>query len=349
MMDFRNVQLPREIHTGSGIITEIGDVCDTILSGKDITLVTGNTTKKIAGNQVIDILEDRKYNISVVIVTTATEDSVEKVTVISKNSDAIIAVGGGKVNDVAKVASTRNQIPLITIPTTAAHDGLVSPRASIKNEHDNVSKEVNAPFALVADTQIISNAPYKFTAAGFADIISNLTAVEDWKLAYKLINEPFSDSAAALSLMTANLLIDQANNIQPRHPESAGIVIKGLISSGMAISIARSSRPASGSEHKFSHALDKIAPKPALHGEQCGVGTIMMMYLQGGNWKQIQSVLKQVNAPTTAKELGIDEKYIIEALTQAHNIRKSRYTILGDRGLTKEAALNIALKTGVIK
>ena len=172
--------------------------------------------------------------------------------------------------------------------------------------------------------------------------------MEDWKLAYKLINEPFSDSAAALSLMTAKLLIEQANNIQPRHPESAGIVVKGLISSGMAISIARSSRPASGSEHKFSHALDKIAPKPALHGEQCGVGTILMMYLQGGDWKKIRSVLKQVNAPTNAKELGIKEEYIIEALTQAHNIRKSRYTILGDRGLTKEAALNIALKTGVI-
>lgn len=348
-MDFRNVQLPREIHTGPGIITEIGDVCDTLLSKKNITLVTGNTTKKIAGNHVIDILEDKKYDITVVLVTTATEDSVEKVTEISKKSNAIIAVGGGKVNDVAKVAATRNQIPLISIPTTAAHDGLVSPRASIKNEQDNISKEVNAPFALVADTQIISNAPYKFTAAGFADIISNLTAVEDWKLAYKLIDEPFSDSAAALSLMTANLLIEQASNIQPRHPESAGIVVKGLISSGMAISIARSSRPASGSEHKFSHALDKIAPKPALHGEQCGVGTIMMMYLQGGDWKKIRSVLKQVNAPTTAKELKIEEEYIIEALTQAHNIRKSRYTILGDRGLTKDAALNIALKTGVIE
>lgn len=347
-MDFRNVQLPREIHTGSGVITEIGDVCDNLLSGKNITLVTGNTTKKIAGNQVIDILEDKGYEISVEIVTSATDDSVEKVTNFSKSSDAILAVGGGKVNDVAKVASTNNKIPLITIPTTAAHDGLVSPRASIKNEEDNLSKEVNAPFALVADTQIISSAPYKFTAAGFADIISNLTAVEDWKLAYKLIKEPFSDSAAALSLMTANLLIDQASNIQPRHSESAGIVVKGLISSGMAISIARSSRPASGSEHKFSHALDKIAPKPALHGEQCGVGTIMMMYLQGGDWKKIRSVLQQVNAPTTAKELNIDEEYIIEALTHAHKIRKGRYTILGDRGLTREAALNIALKTGVI-
>ena len=348
-MDFRNVQLPREIHTGPGIITEIGEVCNTLLSQKNVTLVTGNTTKKIAGNQVIEILEDEHYDITEVIVETATMQSVDTVVKESKNSVAILAVGGGKVIDVGKMASTINKIPLISIPTTAAHDGMISPRASIKNSNGSVSLEADAPFALVADTKILSDAPYRFTASGFADIISNLTAVEDWKLAYKLINEPFSDSAAALSLMTANLLIEQAANIQPRHAESAGIVVKGLISSGMAISIAKSSRPASGSEHKFSHALDQIAPKPALHGEQCGVGTIMMMYLQGGNWKKIQSVLKQINAPTTAKELKIDEEYIIEALTQAHNIRKDRYTILGDRGLTKDAALNIALKTQVIE
>lgn len=347
-MDFKNVQLPRQIHTGPGIITKIGDLCNKILSNKNITLVTGNTTKKIAGNEVKDILESEGYDIQEIIIEKATYDAVDEVTTNSKKSTAIIAVGGGKVIDVAKMASTTNNIPLICIPTTAAHDGMVSPRASIKNENGSVSLEVDSPFALLADTKILSEAPYRFTAAGFADIISNLTAVEDWKLAYKLINEPFSDSAAALSLMTANLLIDQAKNIQPRHVESASIVVKGLISSGMAISIAKSSRPASGSEHKFSHALDKIAPKPALHGEQCGVGTIMMMYLQGGDWKNVQSVLKEVHAPINAKELGIDEEYIIEALTEAHNIRPSRYTILGDRGLTKDAALNIALKTQVI-
>ena len=347
-MDFKNVQLPRQIHTGPGIITKIGDLCNKILSNKNITLVTGNTTKKIAGNEVKDILESEGYDILEIIIEKATYDAVDIVTNNSKKSTAIVAVGGGKVIDVAKMASTTNNIPLICIPTTAAHDGMVSPRASIKNENGSVSLEVDSPFALLADTKILSEAPYRFTAAGFADIISNLTAVEDWKLAYKLINEPFSDSAAALSLMTANLLIDQAKNIQPRHVESASIVVKGLISSGMAISIAKSSRPASGSEHKFSHALDKIAPKPALHGEQCGVGTIMMMYLQGGDWKNIQSVLKKVHAPTNAKELGIDEEYIIEALTEAHNIRPSRYTILGDRGLTRDAALNIALKTQVI-
>ena len=116
----------------------------------------------------------------------------------------------------------------------------------------------------------------------------------------------------------------------------------------MAISIAGTSRPASGSEHLFSHALDKILDKPALHGEQCGIGTIMMMYLHGGDWKAIRDSLKAVQAPTTAGEVGISEDDIIEALILAHKIRPERYTILGDNGISKEAAYELAHKTGVI-
>ena len=116
----------------------------------------------------------------------------------------------------------------------------------------------------------------------------------------------------------------------------------------MAISIAGSSRPASGSEHLFSHALDKILDKPALHGEQCGIGTIMMMYLHGGDWKYIRDALKAVQAPTTAAEIGVCEDDIIEALMMAHKIRPERYTILGDNGICRDAAYELAYKTEVI-
>jgi glycerol-1-phosphate dehydrogenase [NAD(P)+] len=143
-------------------------------------------------------------------------------------------------------------------------------------------------------------------------------------------------------------MIKSACDIKEGLVESAAIVVKALISSGMAISIAGNSRPASGAEHKFSHALDILAPKPALHGEQCGVGTIMMMYLHGGDWEFIRDTLKTIKAPVNASQLGIDPEYIIQALTKAHTIRKERYTILGDRGLTVESAEKLARKTKVI-
>src|SRR5438132_636311 len=120
----------------------------------------------------------------------------------------------------------------------------------------------------------------------------------------------------------------------------------GVVSS--RASIAGSSRPASGSEHKFSHALDRIAKKPGLHGEQCGVGTIMMMYLHSGNWQEVRDALLAIGAPTTARALGVTDDEIVQALVHAHEINKERYTILGDEGLTLEAAERLAKITKVV-
>ena len=125
---------------------------------------------------------------------------------------------------------------------------------------------------------------------------------------------------------------------------SSAIFIPSLV----ILSMGLNNQSASGSEHLFAHALDKIAKKPALHGEQCGVGTIMMMHLHGGDWKFIQSALKAVKAPTNIKELGITEDELIQALVMANSIRPERYTILGDNGITEEAAIELAIKTEVL-
>jgi glycerol-1-phosphate dehydrogenase [NAD(P)+] len=130
-----------------------------------------------------------------------------------------------------------------------------------------------------------------------------------------------------------------------------------MIVSGVAMSVAGNTRPASGSEHMFSHMLDNLGPgillkgrknKRPLHGEQCGVGAIMMVYLHGGDWKKIRNALKRIGAPTTSEELGISKKKIVEALVKAQEIRPERYTILGEKGLTEEAAKKLAKTTGVI-
>jgi glycerol-1-phosphate dehydrogenase [NAD(P)+] len=97
----------------------------------------------------------------------------------------------------------------------------------------------------------------------------------------------------------------------------------------------------------FSHALDIIRPDNALHGEQCGIGTIMMMKLHRGNWERIRDALREIGAPTTAEEIDCSEDDIIDALVKARSVR-DRFTILGDRGLTREAAKKVARDTGVI-
>jgi glycerol-1-phosphate dehydrogenase [NAD(P)+] len=212
---------------------------------------------------------------------------------------------------------------------------------------ETTSLPAQSPLAIVADTKIISQAPARLLAAGCGDIISNYTAILDWQLAHRLRNEEFSEYASALSGMTARMIVELAADIRPGLEESAKIVVKALISSGVAMSIAGSSRPASGSEHKFAHAMNRIAPGRALHGELCGLGTIMMMYLHGGDWKMIKSALALVGAPTSAAEAGLDAENVIEAMIRAHEIRPERYTIL-DTGLNRIAAVRAAEVTGII-
>lgn len=343
------MQLPRSVVIGHGVLSEAGKVCKGLkLSGLAV-VVTGPTTKYTAGKRVYQILSDEGYDVNMIEVKSTNDYDIEEVKILTQKTKArfMLGVGGGKSIDVAKFVSNELDMPFLSIPTAASHDGIASFLASIKQNGKSVSVPVQAPLGIVADTEIISSAPKRLMAAGCGDIISNYTAVKDWVLAAKLRNERYSEYAAALSDMTAKIIVDNSNSIKPSLDESVRTVVKALVSSGVAMSIAGSSRPASGSEHKFSHALDLICEKPALHGEQCGVGTIMMMYLHDGNWQSIRNSLRVIGAPTNAKELNIKEEDIIWALIHAHEIKPERYSVLGP-GLTESAAENLAYETNVI-
>ncbi|MFH1773490.1 MAG: NAD(P)-dependent glycerol-1-phosphate dehydrogenase [Methanobacteriota archaeon] len=347
-MHSKFMQLPRAVLVGKDAILKADSVCrDLKLDGKAL-VISGPHTYNIAGERLCSVLGE-EHDIEVALVGEASMDEVEKVKNLlhKKKIDFIAGVGGGKVIDIAKLAAKESSLEFVSIPTAASHDGIASSRASIKHNRNTVSIAARAPLGVIADTEIIRKAPYKLTASGCGDVISKFTAVKDWELAHRLKGEEYSEYAATLSLMTAKIIMNSCDVIRKNREEGIRKVVKALISSGVAMSIAGSSRPGSGSEHKFSHALDMIAPKPALHGEQCGVGAIMMMYLHGGDWKKIKNSLGRIGAPTNAEKLGIEEKHIIKALTKAHKIRPSRYTILG-KGLTEKKARELASATGVI-
>ena len=340
--------MPREVYIDPGIIKDTGDICKSLHLEKKFLIVTGSHTFDVGAKPVIESLEKGNMDYDVIKVNKASSESITEVEELITPDTTVLGIGGGKVIDVAKMSSYNKGVYFVSMPTTASHDGIVSPMASIKNPNTSISATAHSPIAVIADSEVIAQSPFRLLAAGCADLIANFTAIKDWELAHRLKNAPFSESAAALSIMSAHLITDNIANIKPNLEPSARIVMKSLFSGGMAISIAGSSRPASGSEHLFSHALDKILDKPALHGEQCGLGTIMMMYLHGGDWRAIKEALQAVQAPTTASEIGISEEDIIEALMMAHKIRPERYTILGDNGISKEAAYELAYKTEVI-
>src|SRR5438093_2639590 len=335
------MELPRNIVVGHDALHQVGEVCQALKLGKKALLVGDENTLKIAGKTVEKELTARKVRVSEFVIPDATWEEIrEGEERIRKGAfEFALGVGGGKSIDVAKCASFNAGAHFVSVPTAASHDGVVSSRASITGDDgEKLSLAAHTPVAVIMDTRIISESPFRLLAAGCGDILSNLTAVRDWILGRNLRNEYYSSYAAALSEMAAKLVLENAPNIKPRLEESAWFVCKALVSAGVAMSIAGSSRPAYGREHKFSHALDRIAKKPGLHGEQCGVGTIMMMYLHAGNWQEVRDALLAIGAPTPARALGVTDDEVVQALVHAHEVNKERYTILGDEGLTLEAA-----------
>ncbi|WP_336022196.1 NAD(P)-dependent glycerol-1-phosphate dehydrogenase [Halobellus salinisoli] len=341
------IKLPRNVLVGHGVLDDLSAAVEELyLSGRPL-VVTSPTPNDLVGDRVRAQIETA----GTIIVETASFDAVERVAAAAEDADAgyLIALGGGKPIDTAKMASDRLNCGLVSVPTAASHDGIVSGRSSIPEGDTRHSVAADPPLAVVADTEILAQAPWELTSAGCADIISNYTAVKDWQLAHRLKNVEYSEYAGALSQMTAEMLVEASDAVKPGFEESAWLVAKALVSSGVAMSIAGSSRPASGAEHLISHQLDRLVPGRALHGHQVGVAAIVTEYLHSGErgeWADIRDALGEMGAPTTASELGIDDDTFLEALTTAHTIR-DRYTILGD-GVSEAAALEAATFTGVL-
>ncbi|MFZ0892395.1 MAG: NAD(P)-dependent glycerol-1-phosphate dehydrogenase [Thermoplasmata archaeon] len=346
----RSMIFPRVVLAGHGVLQELGATCTQFDFPSRGVVITGAKTAVLAGNRAASILKDSGFEVATLLAKESTPDEVDRLEKEVRSVDArfLVAAGGGSKIDITKVIAARLKIPFVSVPTSAAHDGISSPRASLRDPNSTTSVQAVVPIGVIADTSVIVQAPFRLLASGCADVISNTTAVLDWKLAARLRNEEYSSTAATLSEYTAQEIIDRAGLIKPNLEESVWIAIRPMIMAGIAMSVAGSSRPCSGSEHLFSHALDRGARQPSLHGEQCGVGSIMMMYLHGGDWGRLRSALRTIGAPTTARELGVTAQEVIDALVAAHQIRPERYTILGDNGLSRDAAERLATVTGVI-
>jgi len=346
----RRIEFPRVVLNGPDCLDESGNVARELCTkGKDALIVSSEMGMKIAGDKVKALLEEKEFNVHLYLAEAASENTISEAQSIIKEKliNIALGIGGGTCIDIAKLSSSREGVPFMSIPTAASHDGMCSPVASIHVDKHKKSFPTSPPLALIADTKIIKTAPRRMFNAGCADILSNYTAVADWKLARDEKGEPYASYAAALSILSSRHVLDAYKMVSEFSLESVKHVIEGLIGSGAAMCITSSSRPCSGAEHLFSHALDRTAEKPAMHGEQCGLGTIMMAKLHGLDWERFRDALETVGAPVTGKAIGLSDKEIVDALVMAPTLR-DRYTILHKAPLSAESARTLAEETGVI-
>lgn len=344
------MQLPREVIIGKGALNRIPEVVSRLgLRGKALVM-SDEKCFEVAGRAVSSFLEESGLKVDSLLVKSMTVNDMLTVEEQIKQlkPQVLFGVGGGTIIDAAKLSSVSQNIPFMSVPTTVSHDGIASPLASIKGSEKPYSIMAQAPMAIIADTDVIAQAPWRFVISGCADVISKFTAVKDWQLAHLETGEYYGGYAASLALMSAKLVTANAELIVYRQQDGLRVLLEALISCGVAMSIAGSSRPCSGSEHLFSHALDLVNSHHAMHGEQCGVGAILTSFLHGSNWQRIKKTLKQIGAPTTAQELGVENADIIKALHGATKIRPERYTILHKLNLNQDACETVARATGII-
>ena len=347
------MELPRKILIGESVISDLGKLVRA-LGGQTskIALITGKKVKARAGGECARSLEKESLAFSWHLVSNASMQTVgmlEEKLSGNQSPDFVVGFGGGRSVDVGKMTAFRIGKPFLSVPTSASHDGISSPFVSIRGTDKPHSVKANTPIGVLADTLLMSKAPPRLLAGGCGDLVGKITAVKDWELAREERGEYFGSYAANLAYMSAKIILTESKRLGKRDEFGIRTIVEALISAGVAACIAGSSRPCSGSEHLFSHAVEYVAgPDFGLHGERVGIGTIMMAKLHGLDWERVADTLRDVGAPTTAKEIGLSAEQVIKALVAAQSLRPDRYTILTKMKLDKAAARRLAKAVRVI-
>lgn len=255
--------------------------------------------------------------------------------------DVLVSIGGGTINDVCKLASENSRVRLVSIPTIVSNDGVCSNISVLRvDDVHTESFASKSPDVIIVDVDIIKNTPAKFLAAGLGDILSNYTSVWDWDLAVAREKETPNDLARIMSSNAFWTLFNLPDNIE--EDLKIKLICESIIMSGLAMEIKGNSRPCSGSEHLFNHAIMAYYPEiNVLHGFLVALGSLVSCIFQNQNFEKMVGFLKKHNIDVRPSTLGISKEIFIDAWMKATSTRPNRYTILNEIKLNEKMLSNI--------
>lgn len=332
------VKIPSLLKIGSGELNHLGKYLSRS-SFYNVACFYSKGIEELFGNKINDSFNE--YNINVLHKDTIDEIDIENIIhtafKIPKKIDALIGVGGGKALDYSKYCAHVLGLPFISVPTSTSNDGFCSPNSSLLVEKKRKSVNATIPYGVVVDIDIIKSSPDICIYSGIGDLISKITAEHDWLSAARKHKEPFSDFGY---LIAQNSVLDilTLKNSDMRDENFLYKLVVSLLMNGISMEMAGSSRPASGSEHLISHALDKISTSPQMHGIQVGIATYLCSYLQGNQFETVKSFLTETGFFDFAQKTPLDKNELINAIKIAPQMKENFYTILSE-----EYALNKAI------
>lgn len=335
------------IRVGSGVIQELSGILRD-LGASHIFLVTDNYTYEAAGRQVEQLLDQAGLSYHKRVFQTETplvpnEYALGSVlAAMTSQDDMLLAVGSGTLNDVTKYVSARTGVPYVIAATAPSMDGYASTVAPTILDGFKTTLPAVYPAAIVADVDILKDAPMPMLTAGFGDIIGKFTSLADWRLSHQLNGEYYCPEVAGVIEAAVETCAANAQALAQREPQAIQAVTEALILSGLAMGMVGVSRPASGAEHQMAHywemdALRRGEEHP-LHGNAVGVGTVLAAslyemaaeYLPQGfaapDKGQILACLQAAGSCADPKELGIRRELCLESLLHAMELR-DRFTV----------------------
>jgi len=245
-----------------------------------------------------------------------------------RSYDALVGIGGGRTLDVTKYAAARVGLPMVSVATNLAHDGIASPVSILDFDGGRGSFGVPMPIAVVVDLDYVRSSPVRMVRSGIGDVVSNLSAIADWLLAAQARMEPVDGLAVTFARTAAEALLHRHDGIDSDDFLTA--LAEALVLSGMAMAVAGTSRPCSGGCHEISHAIDQLFPGKGSHGEQVGLGALFTFFLRE-DWaraEQIDACLRRHGLPRLPRDLDLDDDQFVDAVLLGPSTRPDRYTIL---------------------
>src|SRR5436190_15102215 len=252
--------------------------------------------------------------------------------------DALVGIGGGRTLDVAKHAASRTALPMVSVATNLAHDGIASPVSSLEHGGHKGSFGVQLPIAVFVDLDYVRRSEPGARRSGIGDAISNLSAIADWRLAERERGEEVDGVAVTFARTAAMSVLHHGGGIDDE--EFLMALAEGLVLSGLAMATAGSSRPCSGGDHEIVHAIDHLFPGTAGHGELAGAAALFTSFLRGDSdlTAEIGACLARHSLPRMPADLGLAVHQFVAAVLEAPATRPDRYTVLEHLAMDEEEA-----------
>ncbi|WP_353135227.1 sn-glycerol-1-phosphate dehydrogenase [Pseudopedobacter sp.] len=279
----------KDLLVGSNILDKVPDLFKKYFRNNKAVIIADETTYKIAGKQIVDLLAENGVEQEPVFIFKdpdlyAEYSFVEQLAAsLSVHNAVPIAVGSGTINDLTKLAAHQNGREYMCVATAASMDGYTAFGASITADGAKQTFNCPAPKVCVADIEIIRNAPTEMTASGYADLFAKITAGADWILADSLGVEPIDPQAWSIVQDGLHDALSDPEGVRKGNSQAVTELISGLMLGGFAMQWSRSSRPASGAEHQFSHLWNMEHHtnngEHISHGFQVAVGTLAISAL----------------------------------------------------------------------